>query len=60
MTVDYLIAVDAGGTKTRALAYRADDYTPIPPSETVAVDNMEADVEKLGDLYWEKEKYGES
>lgn len=36
MTVDYLIAVDAGGTKTRALAYRADDYTPIPPSETVA------------------------
>ncbi|MBO7404080.1 MAG: hypothetical protein J6V24_03880 [Clostridia bacterium] len=36
MTTDYLIAVDAGGTKTRALAYRADDFTPIPDSETLA------------------------
>ena len=36
MTADYLIAVDAGGTKTRALAYRADDFTPISESETRA------------------------
>ena len=32
---DYLLGIDAGGTKTRALAYRTDDYSPIPASETI-------------------------
>ena len=27
---DFLIGIDAGGTKTRALAYRADDFSPVP------------------------------
>jgi N-acetylmuramic acid 6-phosphate etherase len=31
---DFLIGIDAGGTKTRALAYRADDFAPIPESES--------------------------
>ncbi len=30
---DFLIGIDAGGTKTRALAYRTDDYSPVPASE---------------------------
>ncbi len=31
---DFIIGIDAGGTKTRALAYRTDDLSPIPESET--------------------------
>ncbi|MBQ3956714.1 MAG: hypothetical protein II680_12560 [Clostridia bacterium] len=31
---DFLIGIDAGGTKTRALAYRADDFTPLPETES--------------------------
>lgn len=30
---DFLIGIDAGGTKTRALAYRTDDFSPVPESE---------------------------
>ena len=33
---DFLIGIDAGGTKTRALAYRADDFTPVPETESRA------------------------
>ena len=32
---DYLLGIDAGGTKSRALAYRTDDFSPIPASETI-------------------------
>ena len=32
-TSDFLIGIDAGGTKTRAFAYRAQDFSPIPGSE---------------------------
>lgn len=30
---DFLIGIDAGGTKTRALAYRTDDFSPVPETE---------------------------
>ena len=30
---DFLIGIDAGGTKTRAMAYRADDFSPVPETE---------------------------
>ena len=33
MKTDYLLSLDAGGTKTRAIAYRADDFTPVMGSE---------------------------
>ena len=36
MKTDYLLSLDAGGTKTRALAYRADDFTPVMGSEVFA------------------------
>ena len=32
----FLIGIDAGGSKTRALAYRAADLSPIPGSESLA------------------------
>ena len=35
-TSAYLLGIDAGGTKTRALAYRAGDGSPIPESEALA------------------------
>lgn len=33
---DFLIGIDAGGTKTRALAYGIDGFSPVPESETRA------------------------
>ena len=35
MKTDYLLSLDAGGTKTRALAYRADDFTPVIDRKSV-------------------------
>ena len=35
-TADFLIGIDAGGSKTRAMAYRSDDFAPIAGSEAVS------------------------
>ena len=41
---DFLIGIDAGGTKTRALAYRTDDFSPVPETETrTGAGNMTSD-----------------
>ncbi len=41
---DFLIGIDAGGTKTRALAYRADDFSSVPETETrTGAGNMTSD-----------------